>query len=225
MSIQVKETWSGVDVRKFGPYREQRQAVLINRLWSDPALKTELMQHPKSVLQRESGFIFSESTEVKVLEEPADEFFFVLPAIPPQAELWYRYEQISGWWMLAHAFWWWEKRLHGDKVDGFLPGLEVQIIGRSWNDSEFRQQLLTDVKVALAQETGLSLPPRLKMTAIEDTASLIHFILPKPPQLEALVNETAHLGAYFLAAHTWWYWMVCARIHSPAANSVTGMVG
>lgn len=225
MLTQVKATWSRIDVREFGPYKEQRQTVLINRIWNDSVLKNELMQNPKAVLQRESGLIFSENIEVKVLEEPTDEFFFVLPAIPPQTELWYRYEQISGWWMLAHTFWWWEKRIHGDNVDAFLPGLEVQIIGRSWSDPAFRQQLLSNVKTALANEIGLSFPPQLTMTAIEDTPSLVHFVLPKQPQTEDLVNETEHLGAHFLAAHTWWYSMVCARIHSPVSDSVTGMVG
>lgn len=225
MNTAVRDTWSHVDVRQFGPYREQLMAELARRAWRSPEARQELLQRPRELLRREVGLEFDRDVTVRVIEDTPGTFTFVLPRRPSQEELWYRYEQISGWWMLAHAFWWWAKRARVPDADSFLPGLEVQIIGRSWNDPAWRSELAGDVKATLAKETGLRFPADLRMEVVEDSDSEVHLTLPRQPEAEGLVEDNSHLGAHFLAAHSWWYWLVCARLHSPAASTVSGMVG
>ena len=57
-------------------------AQLIARASQDAALKQELLNSPKTVIQRELGISLPEGSEVKVVEETDNNAYIVLPLIP-----------------------------------------------------------------------------------------------------------------------------------------------
>lgn len=66
-----------------------------------------------------------------------------------------------------------------------------QIIEKSALDAEFRQQLLTDPKVAINQELGVTIPDSMEIRVHESDMQTVHLALPPDPhiteeQLEAI---------------------------------------
>lgn len=221
----VKPVWGGIDVRSFGPYYENLAAVLADKLWSDPAFKAELLKDPKTVLVREVGLELPKGQQINVVDKRPEEFYFVLPEIPPQQELWYRYEQISGWWMFAHSLWWWMNRQFGTKVSPFLTTLNVQIIGRSWNDLSWRQAIIDQPRETLEAELGAKFPPELQVHSLVDTAEVINLVLPTQPKDENIEAASEYLAGMFAIGHTWWQWLVYPKLlRSIDPAVVTGMV-
>ncbi len=222
--LQTKSTWSGIDVRPFGPYRESVAAELGHLMWKDAALRQKLVERPKTYFEL-TGLPEPEGIDLRIVDKAADEFIFVVPRIPPKAELWYRYEQISDWWMLAHSFYWWMRREHGEVVDPFLGALNVQIIGRSWTDPEWRAALLSAPRETLEAEMGGTFHPDLHVRAIEETNAHI-LVLPTDPADERIADGSEHHGSLFAMAHTWWQWLVWPRLmHAVDGSEIEGMVG
>ena len=224
---RIASSWSGIDVGGFGPYQESLAAVVAEKAWTDPLFRAELVASPRAVLAREIGLDLPAGCELVLIQKRPDEFVFVLPDIPAAEDLWYRYEQISGWWMLAHANWWWMARQFGShKVSSFLPALDVQIIGRSWSDPAWRAALLDHPRTALEGALGAAFPPGLAIRAVADTARLVHLVLPTRPEQEDVEAAAEHLGGLFAISHTWWQWLVYPRLLRPAnPAAVTAMVG
>lgn len=57
-----------------------------------------------------------------------------------------------------------------------------KVIAKAWSDADFKQRLLADPKVALA-EMGLVAPERLAdmtVTVVENTDDNVHLVLPGP---------------------------------------------
>lgn len=208
---QVKEHWSGIDVSKeFGPYQESVQARLAQRLWDDESLKQALKDRPDAYFE-ETGFERPHERSVRIVDKTPQQFIFVVPLIPPESEIWHRYEQISNWWMYAHAFHWWMRRDHGSKVDPFLSSLDVQIIGRSWTDMDWRRALLADPRATLERELAAKFDPGLDVQVIEETSDHI-LVLPDDPASEETGSKAKHLGSLFGMAHTYWQWLVWPRL-------------
>jgi hypothetical protein len=55
---------------------------LIARASQDAALKQELLNSPKTVIQRELGISLPEGSDVKVVEETDNNAYIVLPVLP-----------------------------------------------------------------------------------------------------------------------------------------------
>jgi len=55
-----------------------------------------------------------------------------------------------------------------------------QVIAKAWSDALFKERLLKNTKAVL-QEEGVELPPGVEFRAIEDTDTLVHFIIPARP--------------------------------------------
>ena len=206
----VKARWSGIDVAGFGPYRESVAAALARRCWRDPDLAGRLVADPDLYFE-ETGFERGSAGRLTILAKAADEFVFVVPATPPSDELWYRYEQISNWWMLAHGFYWWARREQRDAVDPFLAALDVQIIGRCWNDPDWRERLLDDPRATLEREMGSAFSPGLRVRAIDEGHGRV-LVLPPDPVSEAVDGAGEHGADLFAVAHTWWQWMIWPRL-------------
>ncbi len=222
--LQTKRTWSGIDVRPFGPYRESLAAELGHLTWKDAALRQKLAESPKTYFEL-TGLPEPEGMDLRIVDKATDEFIFVVPRIPPKTELWYRYEQISDWWMLAHGFYWWMRREHGEVVDPFLGALNVQIIGRSWTDPDWRAALLSDPRRTLESEMGGTFHPDLDVRAIEETDAYT-LVLPTDPADERIADGGKHHASLFSIAHTWWQWLVWPRLMRDVDGSeITGMVG
>lgn len=227
MKVQdrISQTWSNIDVRKFGPYHENLAAALAEKIWNDPQFKAELLKDPKRVLKEEISLEISESRQFNIVDKKPDEFYFVLPEIPPEEELWYRYEQMAGWWMFAHSMWWWMTRHFGDKASPFLTVLNVQIIGRTWNDMSWRKSLIDNPRETLEAETGTKFPPSLKVYSLVDTSKIVNLVIPTQPKDEDLETNSKYLGGMFTTAHTWWQWLVYPKLlKSIDPSVVSGMV-
>ena len=76
----------------------------------------------------------------------------------------------------------------------------VELVARTRTDDDFRQRLLADPAGTLRAE-GISLPPEVKVKAVENTAEVLHIVL--PAKQEALSDEaldkvtagaTKHIG-------------------------------
>ncbi|MBD2060647.1 NHLP leader peptide family natural product precursor [Oculatella sp. FACHB-28] len=213
----VKTTWSTIDATTYGPYREALQMRLILRLWHEDALRQEFLSNPKAVLERESHLKLPADTQIKVLEDTANLFHFVLPQRPPEGEFAYRFQQIADWWMMAHSLIWWQMRSGADlaTLDHFRQGIHVMIIGRAWKDPQFVPEMQQDAKARLAKEIGATFPDYLTVVAPVDTPTLKHFVIPKRPQDERLIEQSDHLAGWFATAHALWWSLVCTRLLTP----------
>lgn len=221
---QVRKLWSNVNVTDFGPYYEALQARLIDRIWNDELLKQEILTDPKAVFERESNITFPANVEVRVLEEPEDTFYFVIPATPRAEEQWYRYEQLATWWMLGHTWWTMYCHLCGtEKARAYRESLQALWIARIWTNEAFRENITSNPKATFEAEMGAAFPSNLKIQTLQETSNLIYFILPKNPKLNQL-DENSPMGQWWQVSHTWWWWLVNLRFRQPAKNTVTGVV-
>ena len=222
---RIKSSWSNINVTKFGPYHENLAAALAEKIWREPEFKAKLLKNPKEVLKEEIALEIPTSRQFNIVDKQPNEFYFVLPQIPPEAELWYRYEQIAGWWMFAHSMWWWMTRHFDDKVSPFLEAINVQIIGRTWNDPDWRQAMLDSPRETLEAEVKAKFPPQLKVYSLEDTDEVVNLVIPTRPQDEDIEANAKYLAGMFAMGHTWWQWLVYPKLLKPVDPAiVTGMV-
>jgi hypothetical protein len=55
-----------------------------------------------------------------------------------------------------------------------------RVVARAWADDSFKAALLADPASALAQE-GVVVPTGMTLKVVENTAEVVHLILPQPP--------------------------------------------
>ena len=195
-------------------------------LWYNEELRKEFLDNPKTVLARESHLELPERMRVKVLEDAADRFHFILPRKPAKEEFNYRYQQIADWWMLAHYLG--VRQLREGKelaaVDAFRKALHVVIIGHVWFDLSFKQAMIRNAKAALESETGATFPPSLNVVAPEDTDDVTHIAIPKRPEEEGLLEDSQHLSGWFAAGHAIWYFLVSGRLLRPLPQNAEEII-
>ena len=75
-----------------------------------------------------------------------------------------------------------------DLAIGHARDLEAQVVARAVQDPAYRARLLADSRAAFA-ELGLSIPPEVKIQAVEETAGQYYLVLP------ALERAGRHAGA------------------------------
>ncbi|BAI74510.1 nitrile hydratase (plasmid) [Azospirillum sp. B510] len=62
--------------------------------------------------------------------------------------------------------------------------LEAKIVARAWSDEDFKAKFLADPKAMFEEHLGTKLPETLVMTAHEETADALHFVIPAKPQID-----------------------------------------
>ena len=69
--------------------------------------------------------------------------------------------------------------------------LELQryLIAKSWDDEEFKQELLSNPKAVLSRELEQDLPDNVKVQVIEGDADTIYLSIPPKPTEEASIEE------------------------------------
>ncbi len=74
--------------------------------------------------------------------------------------------------------------------------VQSKVIARAWKDEEFCKKLLTNPKEAL-KEFGIDLPENVHITAVQEEANHLYFVLPQlPVQAEQLsASELERLAA------------------------------
>ena len=75
--------------------------------------------------------------------------------------------------------------------------LKTQILTKAAADGEFRTRLLTDPRVAISAETGVTIPEGFDIAVHEDSATTAHLVLPPSPQLTEAEMELVAGGDYF----------------------------
>ncbi len=63
---------------------EGKRSEVIAKAWKDPTFKKKLLSDPKSAL-KECGYHIPANVNVKVIEDTANHYTFVLPAAPSNA--------------------------------------------------------------------------------------------------------------------------------------------
>ncbi|MBF0515514.1 MAG: NHLP leader peptide family RiPP precursor [Nitrospirae bacterium] len=73
---------------------------------------------------------------------------------------------------------------------------EIQeLIKKAWNDEAFKAKLLTDTNAAL-KEHGIDVPAGVTIKAVENTANVIHILIPqKPTSISELSDEQLQQAA------------------------------
>jgi hypothetical protein len=56
--------------------------------------------------------------------------------------------------------------------------LASHLLQKASTDSAFRQVLLTNPRQAIAESTGLDLPPNVEVTILEESPTHLYFVLP-----------------------------------------------
>ncbi|WPL16508.1 NHLP leader peptide domain protein [Thiorhodovibrio winogradskyi] len=62
--------------------------------------------------------------------------------------------------------------------------LEAKIVARAWEDEEFHQKFLADPKAMFEDYMGAKLPASLVMTAHQEDADHLHFVIPAKPAVD-----------------------------------------
>ncbi|WPL16509.1 NHLP leader peptide domain protein [Thiorhodovibrio winogradskyi] len=62
--------------------------------------------------------------------------------------------------------------------------LEAKIVARAWEDEEFHQKFLADPKAMFEDYLGSKLPASLVMTAHQEDADHLHFVIPAKPAVD-----------------------------------------
>jgi hypothetical protein len=68
-----------------------------------------------------------------------------------------------------------------------------QLIQRAWRDAAFKAQLLADPKPCLAQN-GVEVPDGIELVFHENTANVMHLVLPDNSQVDAASSEGCGAG-------------------------------
>jgi hypothetical protein len=208
-----------MDVSATGAFKEALQAQLISRIWADDTLKQEILIAPEKVLERETGAAFPTDINIKILEEGAHCFYFIVPHKPvAETEISARLEQMSGWWMAAHTTWWWASRLGLANAEAFREALSAMIIGHIWMNDSFRQAMLTDPKTALTKEIGIEFPPELNIKTLEETSKVKYLVLPKSSQDYKSGTLVEQPSEWWMITHTFWSWLIWLRLHTPISS-------
>jgi hypothetical protein len=83
---------------------------------------------------------------------------------------------------------------------------ESKIILKSWQNEEFKKDLIANPKKVLAREVGQEVPANLDIEVVEETGNKVFFVLPRKPQAMtadgALSDEALQAvagGVWFLA--------------------------
>jgi len=131
---------------------------IFERVWSDEALKNNLLNNPKQVLA-EIGVKLPDSVTVQVHENTSSLVNYILPdpsEIPEGTDL--------------------------EKVDPVAG----KVIKQALSDETFKASLLLTPKQAIATSTGVKLPDNLNVRVYEDTSTVKHLVLPTNPANDEL---------------------------------------
>lgn len=67
-------------------------------------------------------------------------------------------------------------------------GLEAEIIAKAWEDEQFRQELISNPKEAIAKTLGTKLPENQEVRVVQETPNNLYLVLPVKPD-DTLVSE------------------------------------
>ena len=140
--------------------REEVEALVIARAREDADFKEELLRNPKVAIEQEQGEALPENIEIRVLEESANRYYFILPSSR-------------------------EVELTSDAgSESSEEDFRVRLLSRALRDSEFKQQLFTDPKQTAQafldeSDADYQLAEELELNFFEETENIRYLVLPK----------------------------------------------
>lgn len=69
--------------------------------------------------------------------------------------------------------------------------LESKLIAKAWQDETFKQELLSNPKVAFAKEMGQPLPENIEIRVLEETPTTFYIVVPKNPEVSEELSDEA----------------------------------
>jgi hypothetical protein len=66
--------------------------------------------------------------------------------------------------------------------------LQTQVINKAWEDSSFKELLLTDPKKAIKDALGITIPEHIKLRTVEESSDEFYLVLPSSPSSNNLVS-------------------------------------
>jgi hypothetical protein len=66
--------------------------------------------------------------------------------------------------------------------------LEAEIIAKAWEDEQFRQELISNPKKAIAKTLGAKLAENLEIRVVQETPDNLYLVLPLKPH-DSLVSK------------------------------------
>ncbi|MBD0382663.1 NHLP leader peptide family RiPP precursor [Paenibacillus sedimenti] len=63
-----------------------------------------------------------------------------------------------------------------------VEGIKARIIQKAWEDSTFKEQLLSNPKVALKEAFGIAIPENIVIKSIEETSNEFILVIPAKPE-------------------------------------------
>jgi hypothetical protein len=66
--------------------------------------------------------------------------------------------------------------------------IEESLIAKAWQDSSFKQELISNPRLAFQKE-GITLPEGLNVNVLEENASNFYLVIPAPPIAEGELSE------------------------------------
>jgi hypothetical protein len=139
-----------------------RDEQLIVRAWEDQEFKQELLENPKTVIERELGHKFPEGVEVRILAETANIRYLILPPANMDSEK--RQEVV---------------KLIRENETGAFSELKI----RSVEDNTFRQILLNNPNTIIERELGISTLEGIDIRVVEEESNITYLVLPWHPEL------------------------------------------
>lgn len=80
--------------------------------------------------------------------------------------------------------------LQGENMNSPLTRKEIEekLIVKAWQDSSFKQELLSNPKSALEKE-GISLPESIEVRAVEESTNIFYLVIPVQPNTGEELSE------------------------------------
>ena len=159
--------------------RQSIEADIISRALKEPSFKQQLLSNPSvaiAEIEKNSPQKLPADYKVQVLEETDKTFYVVIPYIPTGDSL---SEYVPTGASLS-------------KAEEIRQGIEGDIIARALKDPSFKQQLLSDPSVAMAEiEKNLQqkLPADYKVQVLEETDKKFCLIIPYVPTEDDTLSD------------------------------------
>jgi len=84
-----------------------------------------------------------------------------------------------------------------------------KLVAKAWSDAEFKAKLLAD-PMKVFKENSMEVPAGIEVRIVENTADIMHFILPPEPSDELTDEQlTGAAGGMLLSACSIWLSLGC----------------
>jgi hypothetical protein len=161
--------------------RKDLEVHLITRALKDEEFKQELMANPKAVVKQELGTKLPDDIEYNVIEETETALYIVLPSNPYEGLTEPELQALLGLTLEDVALWVFEQQ-RNTMLD---EASSVAMISRAWKDEAFKQELLSNPKVTLANKLGILTPDSFDIQVVSENSNSLYLVLPSESHLFA----------------------------------------